>query len=77
MACRPCGELFLVPEAPARRATQGHAYLLDGIKVLSMESGERVRVCEIGPLWLGRAHHVDACRLEAVPMAYFRGEVPA
>lgn len=58
------------------RATQGHAYLLDGIKVLAMESGERVQVREIGPLWLGRAHHVDADLLEPVPMAYFHGQVP-
>lgn len=60
-----------------RTATQGHAYLLNGIKVLAMESGRDVRVCEVGPLWLGRAHVVSAEALEPLPMTYFRGEVPA
>lgn len=57
-------------------ARQGHAYFLNGIKVLAMESGDRVTVREIGLLWLGWAHHVDADMLEPAPMKYFGGEVP-
>ena len=58
-------------------ARQGHRYTHDGISVMAMENGERVQVAEIGPLWFGVRHTVDACDLVPQPMAYFHGQIPA
>ena len=58
-------------------ARQGHRYTHDGISVMAMENGERVEVAEIGPLWLGARHTVDARDLVPQPMAYFHGQIPA
>lgn len=57
-------------------ARQGHRYTHDGISVMAMENGERVEVAEIGPLWFGVRHTVDACDLVPQPMAYFHGQIP-
>ena len=57
-------------------ARQGHRYTHDGISVMAMENGERVQVAEIGPLWFGVRHTVDACDLVPQPMAYFHGQIP-
>lgn len=58
-------------------ARQGHRYTHDGISVMAMENGERVQVAEIGPLWFGVRHTVDAYDLVPQPMAYFHGQIPA
>ena len=58
-------------------ARQGHRYTHDGISVMAMENGERVQVAEIGPLWFGVRHTVDARDLVPQPMAYFHGQIPA
>lgn len=58
-------------------ARQGHRYTHDGISVMAMENGERIEVAEIGPLWLGVRHTVDARDLVPQPMAYFHGQIPA
>ena len=58
-------------------ARQGHRYTHDGISVMAMENGERVEVAEIGPLWFGVRHTVDARDLVPQPMAYFHGQIPA
>lgn len=62
-----------------RQATQGHAYLHHGVKVIAMESGDRVWVRAVEPCspWLGPAYLVQACELERQPMVYFHGETPA
>ena len=57
-------------------ARQGHRYIHDGISVMAMENGERVEVAEIGPLWLGARHTVDARDLAPQPMAYYHGQIP-
>ena len=57
-------------------ARQGHRYTHDGISVMAMENGERIEVAEIGPLWLGARHTVDARDLVPQPMAYFHGQIP-
>lgn len=57
-------------------ARQGHRYTHDGISVMAMENGERVEVAEIGPLWFGVRHTVDARNLVPQPMAYFHGQIP-
>ena len=57
-------------------ARQGHRYTHDGISVMAMENGERVQVAEIGPLWFGVRHTVDARDLVPQPMAYFHGQIP-
>lgn len=58
-------------------ARQGHRYTLGEIIVMAMESGERVQVAEIGPLWFGVRHTVDAYDLVPQPMSYFHGQIPA
>ena len=58
-------------------ARQGHRYTHDGISVMAMENGERVQVAEIGPLWFGVRHTVDAYDLVPQPMSYFHGQIPA
>ena len=65
---------FASEHKPAR---QGHRYTHDGISVMAMENGERVQVAEIGPLWFGVRHTVDAYDLVPQPMAYFHGQIPA
>ena len=57
-------------------ARQGHRYTHDGISVMAMENGERVEVAEIGQLWFGVRHTVDARNLVPQPMAYFHGQIP-
>lgn len=57
-------------------ARQGHRYAMGEISVMAMENGERVEVAEIGPLWLGARHTVDARDLVPQPMAYFHGAIP-
>ena len=57
-------------------ARQGHRYTHDGISVMAMENGERVEVAEIGPLWFGARHTVDARDLVPQPMAYYHGQIP-
>ena len=64
---------FASEHKPAR---QGHRYTHDGISVMAMENGERIEVAEIGPLWLGVRHTVDARDLVPQPMAYFHGQIP-
>lgn len=62
-----------------RQATQGHAYLHLGVKVIALESGDHVRVRAVDPTspWLGPVYQVQACDLQRHPMAYFHGETPA
>jgi len=60
-------------------AKQGHTYLLSGIKVLAIESGEVVRVCEIDDTkqWpLLDAITANASDLVPLPMTYFHGDTP-
>lgn len=57
-------------------ARQGHRYTLGQLSVMAMECGERVEVAEIGPLWLGARHTVDARDLVPQPMAYYHGQIP-
>jgi hypothetical protein len=59
-------------------ARQGHLYKHFGIRVLAMESGERVKVREVitdayflGPEFIARAEW-----LQPLPMKYFGNEVP-
>ncbi len=64
-----------------QRATQGHLYRYGrGMRVLAMESGERdvrVRVLDPNePSGMGRACTVQPRFLEALPMKYFKGEIP-
>ena len=58
---------------PARKS---HRYSLNGVDVLAMEDGHRIEVAEIGPLWLGARHTVDARDLAPQPMAYYHGQIP-
>lgn len=59
---------------PARKS---HRYSLNGVDVIAMDDGRRVEVAEIGPLWLGARHTVDARDLVPQPMAYYHGQIPA
>lgn len=63
-------------------AKQGHRYryLPTDREVLALSSGERPSVAHILPsrLWsLGEPFDVDAAMLEALPMVYFHGALPA
>lgn len=64
----------------ARKATQGHAYMLGDKKVLAMESGVFVRVAEIhedDEQWpLGRGFRAWSAQLKPAPMRYFHGQTP-
>lgn len=57
-------------------ARQGHAYMHMGRRVISLESGEVVRVAEVRSPWLGEPYRVRASWLKPMPMVYFHGEVP-
>ena len=59
-----------------KTARQGHRYTLGQLSVMAMENGERVEVAEIGPMWLGARHTVEALDLVPQPMAYFHGQIP-
>lgn len=63
----------------ANRAQQGHLYLLNGQKVLALESGPFVRVVRINQdhPWLGDIESVYAVDLVPQPMKYFHGQIPA
>ena len=72
-----CHQLALYLASEHKPARQGHRYTHNGISVMAMENGERVEVAEIGPLWFGVRHTVDAYDLVPQPMAYFHGQIPA
>lgn len=62
----------------AWQAKQGHTYLLNGVKVLALESGEVVRVSEIDHTrqWpLLDSIVAYAKDLTPLPMVYFNNEV--
>lgn len=61
------------------RATQGHTYMLNGMKVMALESGTRALVARVDPkeLWpLQQRCVVDANALRPLPMVYFGGQTP-
>jgi len=72
-----CHQLALDLASEHKPARQGHRYTHAGISVMAMENGERIEVAEIGPLWLGARHTVDARDLVPQPMAYYHGQIPA
>lgn len=59
-----------------KTARQGHRDTLWQLSVMAMANGERVEVAEIGPMWLGARHTVDARDLVPQPMAYYHGQIP-
>lgn len=61
------------------QAKQGHTYMLNGVKVLAIESGDVVKVCEIDEQkqWpLLEAATVNSDQLTPLPMTYFHGDTP-
>ena len=69
-------QLALDLTSERKTARQGHRYTLGQLSVMAMENGERVEVAEIGPMWLGARHTVEARDLVAQPMAYYHGQIP-
>lgn len=62
-----------------KQAKQVHTYLLSGVKVLAIESGSVVKVCEIDDTkqWpLLDAITANASDLVPLPMTYFHGYTP-
>lgn len=61
------------------RAQQGHLYLLNGQKVLALESGLLVQVLHFNQdqPWVGHVSTVSAEKLVPQPMKYFQGQIPA
>lgn len=70
-------QLALDLSSERKTARQGHRYTLGQLSVMAMENGDLVEVAEIGPLWIGARHTVDARDLAPQPMAYFHGQIPA
>jgi len=59
------------------KATQGHRYSLQGVRVIALDSGETVRVGEWDEYWFSSIRTVSAADLIPQPMKYFGGGVPA
>lgn len=59
-------------------ARQGHLYEHFGMRVIAMESGERVKVREVIPdaIFLGPEMVAQADWLKELPMKYFGGGLP-
>lgn len=69
-------QLALDLSSERKTARQGHRYTLGQLSVMAMANGELVEVAEIGPLWLGARHTVEARDLAPQPMAYYHGAIP-
>lgn len=68
--------ITLPPRTPVAR--QGHLYEHFGVRVIAMESGERVKVREVVPdaMFLGPEMMAQAEWLKELPMKYFGGGLP-